>query len=264
MTGPPPPPPRSSDRRLRPFDLAVILSTALLSLAFAFFGGAVSAAIYAFVALRVDGPMAPSLLAADGNLRQTCVIVGAIYGTTVVPLGIWGVAARCGIDLSSLGLRRPRWWWFGIALVALAILVGYDFVSVERLDPDGAIRVKLQKALLIRSDSLSWTLALWVIVAPVTAFTEELLYRGLLYRWFRERLPVWLAALVSAMIFALLHGTWTAPGGWMGASMALALTLFGVFAALLLEGSGSLWPPILMHFANNSLFVLGAYNPGGG
>jgi membrane protease YdiL (CAAX protease family) len=120
------------------------------------------------------------------------------------------------------------------------------------------------KKLVVRSDSWVWIAAVWVVVAPVTAVVEELLYRGLLYRWFRERLPIWLAVLASALIFGLLHGSLLSPGGWMGAHMALSLTLFGVIAILLFEGSGSLWPSILIHFVNNSLFVIGAYNPTGG
>lgn len=99
---------------------------------------------------------------------------------------------------------------------------------------------------------------------PLTAAAEELVYRGLLYRWFRERLPVWIAALASALIFGLLHGSLISPGGAMGAAMAVGLVLFGIIAALLFEASGSLWPSILIHLVNNSLFVIGAYNPSGG
>jgi membrane protease YdiL (CAAX protease family) len=252
-------------RRLHGFDLVFIFATALASFIFAFFGVAAASAVYALIVTITGNAIDRALLAANKDLLQTGIVVGALYGMAVAPLGVWGLSQLRGLDWFSLGMRRARhWWWFAIGLAALAAAIAYDLVMAHFLDPDGVIQSEMQKALLVRSDSLAWAIALWVVVAPMTAITEELLFRGLLYRWFRERLPLWIAALASALIFALLHGSLISPGGWMGASMAVGLTLFGVIAALLFEVSGSLWPSILIHFVNNSLFVFGAYNAGGG
>lgn len=250
-------------RRLRGFDLVVIAATIMASFVFAFFGAAAAGGIYGIVLAVTQGKVDQATVLANKNLMQTGIFVGAVYATAVLPLGVWGLAQLRGFSRSALGLRRAPWWWYAIGLAALAVLLGYDFLITHFLDPDHAIEDKLREHLLVRPDSLAWIIALWVVVAPATAVAEELLYRGLLYRWFRERLPVWLAILVSSIVFGLLHGSLISPGGWMGAGMALGLTMFGVIAASLFEVSGSLWPSILVHFVNNSLFVIGAYNPGG-
>ncbi|MGH6882995.1 MAG: lysostaphin resistance A-like protein [Hypericibacter sp.] len=251
-------------RRLTGFDLVVIAATIIASFAFAFFGAAVAGGIYGIVLAVTQGKVDQAAVAANKDLLQTVIFVGAVYATAVLPLGVWGLAQLRGFGRSALGLRRARWWWYAIGLAVLAVLFGYDFLITHFLDPDHAIAGKLREQLLVRPDSLAWIIALWVVVAPATAVAEELLYRGMLYRWFRERLPVWLAILVSSVIFGLLHGSLISPGGWMGAGMAFGLTMFGVIAAFLFEASGSLWPSILVHFVNNSLFVIGAYNPSGG
>ena len=251
-------------RRLRGFDLVVIAATVIASFVFAFFGAAVAGGIYGLVLALTQGELDQAAVATNKDLLQTGIVVGAVYATAVLPLGVWGLAQLRGLDRSALGFCRARWWWYAIGLAALAVLFGYDFLIAHFLDPDHAIAGKLREQLLVRSDSLAWIIALWVVVAPATAVAEEMLYRGLLYRWFRERLPVWLAILVSSVIFGLLHGSLISPGGWLGAGMAFGLTMFGAIAASLFQASGSLWPSILIHFVNNSLFVFGAYNPGGG
>lgn len=251
-------------QRLKGFDLVVIAATAIASFMFAFFASAVGGGIYSIALAITRGAFDEAAFTADKNLLQTGIFVGAVYGTAVIPLGVWGLAQSRGLGVSALGLRRARWWWYAIGLAALAVLIGYDFLIAHFLDPDHAIAGKLREQLLVRPDSLAWIIALWVVVAPATAVAEELLYRGMLYRWFRERLPVWLAILVSSVVFGLLHGSLISPGGWLGAGMAFGLTMFGVIAAFLFEASGSLWPSILVHFVNNSLFVIGAYNPSGG
>jgi membrane protease YdiL (CAAX protease family) len=265
LPAPPQPVAAAVVRQLRGFDLVVIAAIAIASFMFAFFASAVGGGVYSIVLAITRGAFDKAAFVTDKNLLQTGVFVGAVHGTAVIPLGVWGLAQSRGLGVLALGLgRAKRWWWFAVSLGALAILVGYEVFIARILDPNGTIQNEVLKKLVVRSDSWVWIAAVWVVVAPVTAVVEELLYRGLLYRWFRERLPIWLAVLASALIFGLLHGSLLSPGGWMGAHMAFSLTLFGVIAILLFEGSGSLWPSILIHFVNNSLFVIGAYNPTGG
>jgi membrane protease YdiL (CAAX protease family) len=77
--------------------------------------------------------------------------------------------------------------------------------------------------------------------------TEELLFRGLVFRWLRQRLDFWPAAFVSAAVFGIAHGS---------ADKAVIAGLLGLPLAWLFEKSRSLAPAILLHQTYNSLALL--------
>ena len=83
-----------------------------------------------------------------------------------------------------------------------------------------------------------------VIIAPLS---EELFFRGFMYAGLRRALPLWPAAVISALIWGSLH----LSGGNVG--VALQLSVFGVVLAFLYERSGTLWAPIIAHLINNAL-----------
>jgi membrane protease YdiL (CAAX protease family) len=96
---------------------------------------------------------------------------------------------------------------------------------------------------------------LWGSPAAVVAATldgvgwapifEELTFRGLLYPTLRLRLPTWLAALVSAAVFAVAHG--------YGVQGFAAVTWSGMVWALGYERTRSLLPGVLAHAGSNLL-----------
>jgi membrane protease YdiL (CAAX protease family) len=88
-----------------------------------------------------------------------------------------------------------------------------------------------------------------VVLAPVA---EELLFRGLLFRALLQRRSVHVAALVSAVVFALVHVD-------VAVSQPLALvglTLVGVVLAHAYERTGSLLVPIAGHAAFNGITLV--------
>ena len=76
---------------------------------------------------------------------------------------------------------------------------------------------------------------------------EELLFRGLLFRWLRQRLTFWPAALASAALFGLAH---------QRVDQMIIVGLLGLVLAWLTEKSRSLVPAILMHQSYNSLTLM--------
>lgn len=119
------------------------------------------------------------------------------------------VAAGCGIGLMILlaaagGLLR----WFGI-----------DLVPPPPLD------------ILPRNASqLLFAIGIVAVLAPLA---EELIFRGLLLDWLKQRINVWVAALILSVIFALLHNNSFKLGAIgavaFGARMSLGL-VSSVFA----------------------------------
>ena len=85
------------------------------------------------------------------------------------------------------------------------------------------------------------------IIAP---FAEELVFRGVLYQWLRDRFGMWPGILISSLIFGLAHGD-IAVGG--------AAAILGIVLAWAFEKSQSIWPPVLIHLINNSVNIILLY-----
>lgn len=94
-------------------------------------------------------------------------------------------------------------------------------------------------------DAGGWGLAFTVISACLLApVAEEIIYRGVLFRSCRNRMGVVPAALLSSVIFAILHFY----NGYGLASVAI----FGFSCALLYSGTGSLATVIALHMLYNA------------
>lgn len=90
-----------------------------------------------------------------------------------------------------------------------------------------------------------------VVLAVTPAFCEELLFRGYVQRQAERGLGVAGGVLFSGIVFGLYH---------LRLSQALPLCVLGIYLAWLVWRTGSLWPAIIVHFANNAFAVaLGAY-----
>jgi membrane protease YdiL (CAAX protease family) len=101
-----------------------------------------------------------------------------------------------------------------------------------------------------------------LLIGPATAIIEETCFRGLLHRWIRQNVGRILGVSLSAAIFSAVHFGFVDPGGVLGWYWTAEVFAFGAVLALLYEWSGSLWPPILLHAANNVAAVTLAYMAG--
>jgi membrane protease YdiL (CAAX protease family) len=84
-----------------------------------------------------------------------------------------------------------------------------------------------------------------VLLAPVS---EELFFRGFLFAGLRSKWTFWPAAIVSGLIFGLVH----AP---TGVTAAIPLAALGFALCWLYEQTGSVWPCMIAHGINNGLAV---------
>ncbi len=87
-------------------------------------------------------------------------------------------------------------------------------------------------------------LLLAVFIAPVC---EELLFRGFLFTGFQRSMPLALAVVLSAFIFAAAHNDLPSFP---------VLFCIGLLLALLRWRTGSLWPGVLLHLLNNAWSAL--------
>jgi membrane protease YdiL (CAAX protease family) len=98
-------------------------------------------------------------------------------------------------------------------------------------------------------DQLPLTVLFVVILAP---FAEELVFRGLLLDWLKQKLSARQAILITSLIFALLHDNhlMTGAAGWIE---LVDRFLMGVGASILALRGHSLRGSFVMHAANNMI-----------
>jgi membrane protease YdiL (CAAX protease family) len=119
--------------------------------------------------------------------------------------------------------------------VNVTIVWLYVRISGDTTDPQAALM-----GVALKGSVLQFLLMLLMggIVVPIG---EELLFRGILFAWLRRwGLP--LSVIVSSLLFGLFHGF---------SFVFFTAAILGAMLALLYEWSGSLWPPIIAHAANN-------------
>lgn len=90
-----------------------------------------------------------------------------------------------------------------------------------------------------------WMTLVAVVLAPLT---EESIFRGGLFRYLRTRLPRWLAFVLPAAAFAVLHGN---------LAVLAPLTALAVVFSLSYERTGSIAVPMIAHgFFNLNTIVM--------
>ncbi len=91
---------------------------------------------------------------------------------------------------------------------------------------------------------------LWLTFVAVALFApvvEEVFFRGFVYGGLRQRIGVIGATVGSTLLFTLLHFT---------LDQFVPIFILGLFLAWLYEKTGSLYPGIVLHAANNALALI--------
>ncbi|MCX7769176.1 MAG: CPBP family intramembrane metalloprotease [Flavobacteriales bacterium] len=229
-----------------------VLGTLLLVVG-AFLVGQIPLAIIVFVLLTVKGLAHPeNLELAIKNPQQfgidsRWVLVGIVFSFAIA-------TGALAFGIRWFHKRRLREFWAGSG------------PGLPRLLKDGLILLLLMAA----SDLIAWltgiipynfnsnfkdtliTLLIACLFIPIQACTEELVFRGYLlqqlYLLFRNP---WMPAVLSSVLFALLHGAnpeVQAYGFWP--SMAMYF-IMGIFFCLMVYLDGNLRLAMLAHTVNN-------------
>ena len=153
-------------------------------------------------------------------------------------------------------LFKPKWSLLGLSpllvLFSLPIVLWIYYFSKEYIPSDTLAENTraLQEALLKMDTPIDLILNL-LLVGVLAGVGEELLFRGGLQRILANLFKNIHAAIwVSAIIFSAIHGELQG---------FLPRMLMGAIFGYVLWRTGSLWIPILMHIAFNSIQVVGTY-----
>lgn len=188
--------------------------------------------------LLLDNPADEDLSAGASAIAQLATALAFL----MVPMAIaarWG-AGSVKEALERLGVRRFRpsafLWMLAAVAAYFACAIVYVALAGEPEQEDIA-------------ESFGTVPVQVLLIAIAAPLSEEICFRGMLFGGLRERLPRWVAALLSAAVFGALHAV-------TGLSAVPILIAFGFILALLYEKTGSIVPGILLHVLNNSAALL--------
>lgn len=166
---------------------------------------------------------------------------------------VYGVARRWrGVQWAELGfVPLPPGWGRRAVLIALGCLPLVGAISWAQQQITGQPFENPQFEAIAPPD-FAWSayLATLVTVAALAPLVEEVLFRGLLFRWLGERFGLVPGVGGSALAFALLHGI---PG------LIPGILVLGALLALVYHRAGSIWAPILVHGTYNALVTTALY-----
>ncbi len=173
---------------------------------------------------------------------------GVMYVLSLlIVIGVPWLVKKRPTTRTELGIQRlPTWLdiaWAPAGAVAYLILTSLltaaamavlPFVNYDQVQDTGFAQISQQYEYIVAFVTL-------VVVAPIA---EELLFRGYLLGKLRKYAPVWVAILVTSLLFAIVHFAW---------NVGLDVFALSIVLCLLRVVSGSIWPSILLHMLKNGV-----------
>lgn len=174
-------------------------------------------------------------------LALTALQDGAFILTAVLFAAAGGGLSAAALGLRSVGRRRLAVSIAGGLAGFLAFAAAWTALTGQTGEQETLKSLGTDENTI----NLVLTALLVVGVAPVA---EELLFRGLAYRALRNAMAPAIAAAVIGIGFGAIH--YSGPDS---AGVIVPLAVLGALFCLLYEWTGSLWPSIGLHVANNAL-----------
>jgi len=160
---------------------------------------------------------------------------------------------QLGVHLDREGLRNGGYGFVaGLILypviafvVGLPLTILFSALSGEDATTPDQLPPHLTGAAVVASVILA------VLIAPVV---EETYFRGILFRSIRDRHGFWPGALISGVLFGLVH--WV-PSPWQDAVLLQTIMVFtGIALAWIYERRGSLLANVAAHMAFNAVGIV--------
>lgn len=208
------------------------------------------------IAIFVVGSLSSDILRRSISNQYLGAIVYCIIKTAVILFLAWIVSAKfLKMDAKCLGLKLSsiNFLWIVISiLLPVLVIIFYSFILPGK--PFVAKEGKLLESLIF---------GLFVAGLPA-GITEELIFRGMIFRYMKKTLGTKIAVIVPAILFACLHILNMTNFNLLdlillilaGSSVSIMFTLFAL-------ESNSIWPGALAHSLWNFLIIGNVFGIGG-
>ncbi|MEJ2600399.1 MAG: type II CAAX endopeptidase family protein [Anaerolineales bacterium] len=191
-------------------------------------------------------------LQSPGSATTLSVASAALEGMAFIGSVYFLGLRRRHHSWQAVKLRPPdkTWWQYALVIGLLVIPISGLIASlIQRVLGLPETNPQLP---FIAPEGFSWfgAIGMFLFGGIIAPFAEELVFRGVLYQWLRDRYGLWPGILISSLIFGLAHGD-IAIGG--------AAAVLGIVLAWTFEKSQSLWPSVLIHVINNGAKIVLLY-----
>lgn len=199
-------------------------------------------------------------LAFLGRLPDIRIVTNLIISQLImmVPALIFVMTSCMGAEAvrfnELLGFRRIKVSTFFMVLLFTFLITPMTTAinAISMLFVDNAVDA-------ISGDVLQMPfLVMLLMIGMVGPFSEELIFRGIIFRGYKNSGSVLQAVIWSAVLFGLMH---------MNFNQAAYAVAIGIMLALVVEATGSLWSSVIVHMVFNAqpvcmMYLVEHFKPG--
>ena len=145
--------------------------------------------------------------------------------------------------------------WTWVAIPA-GIVTALGAAALLTLLPEAMQQELMEKSAVLEPGTIGEALLLLLVVAVLAPLGEEIYFRGIMLRVVGRHVSFAAAAVITAILFTLVHGHLFPAPGLTGLILTGILFVLGILLALLARAGGSLRAPFAMHAAYNTTLML--------
>jgi len=192
------------------------------------------------VLLLMGGPWLGAWL---GGWLGALINISAMQWASLLAIAVvLGLAALSFSESLNLRPARLRQWLSALFLgVGFCLFIGATLAHLYSLGDAADYAHEVQQVLGEAQAQLG-LLALILVIAVLAPVSEELLFRGLILQGLRARMQTWMAAVLSSLLFAVLH---------LHPAHFSITFLLGLLCAWTVIRFRSIWPAIILHASYN-------------
>ena len=182
-----------------------------------------------------------------------------VYGLSIVALmGATFVFKTKKITRETFGLKRlVSWSDIGIGLLAILpyFILSASLVVVVSLVWHGFDAAQPQSIPFSNLQQRFELIVAFITLVILAPFAEEALFRGYLLGKVKEKINKWLAVVLTAIVFGLLHlpGEATDSGLTLQWAVVADTLSLGLILGSLRIFTGSIWAGVILHMLKNGI-----------
>lgn len=204
------------------------------------------------------------------NKRLSISLVVYLLWIAITLLGAKWLLGGQEAELSELVKNGPGWQFVGASALLIAAIAAFKWRDLKFTSPHSLVKVMWfpvlvllgLSSLMILSGLPSGAVVFWVAFNTfLVGFSEEVMFRGVLFRALLENMKVWPAIIATSLLFGAVHSlNGFNTGDWSGALLqSVTAAMSGMIFIAIVIRTGSIWPAIIYHFLwDCALFLAGA------